>query len=122
MEFTCLTVGPLETNCYIIWDHATPKAAIIDPGGDRDRILRTVSKLGLSVERILLTHGHPDHAFLAGDLAARLNARVGMHHADLMQLTEGLGIAEVYYDVSDYVSMTPDDFFADGEKIALGDS
>jgi hydroxyacylglutathione hydrolase len=122
IKFTRLVVGPLDTNCYIIWDDSTRKAAIIDPGGDKPLILKTIEDLGVCVERILLTHGHPDHTFHAGGLAAQFNARVGMHEADMVQHAIAREIVSLYYDMSEYVDLAPDDLFVDGDVFALGDS
>lgn len=122
MEFRTLVAGPLETNCYILWCESTRKAAIIDPGGARDRIASLVESQGLEVEWILLTHGHPDHAFYAGHLARRFGSRIGMHEADVRHLTEGLSLAELFYDVSEYVEFSPTDLLSDGDVVQFGDS
>ena len=50
-----------QQNCSIIKCETTGKAAIVDPGGDSERILAAVEQLGGEVEKILLTHGHMDH-------------------------------------------------------------
>lgn len=122
MLLTSLVVGPLETNCYVLWEEDTLKGAIIDPGGDKDRIVSLVENLGLDVERILLTHGHPDHTFHAGALAGLFGGRIGMHRGDLVQLQHGLGIVGEYFDLADYVAFEPDDLLADGERVTIGES
>jgi hydroxyacylglutathione hydrolase len=55
-------VTPFEQNCAILWDDGSKRAAVVDPGGDVDRILAAIDRTGVSVERIWLTHGHLDHA------------------------------------------------------------
>lgn len=123
IEFRQLTVGPLGTNCYIVWDRATRKAAVIDPGGDPELISQQISSHELSVKWVMLTHGHPDHYFCAGSIARDHNARIGMHEADLARLRDdGLEIAAMFYDVSEYVDFTPTDLLEDGELVALGES
>ncbi len=117
-----LTVGPLDTNCYVLWDHSTRACAIIDPGGDPDRIIQTVASLNVRVEWILLTHGHSDHSFHAGNLAQEYGARIGIHAADVDMLATGLGIAEMLYDLSEYVAVKPTDLLVDGEAVGLGES
>jgi glyoxylase-like metal-dependent hydrolase (beta-lactamase superfamily II) len=59
----------LQQNCSIVWCEATMKAAIIDPGGDADQIAQAVEQLGVNVEKVLLTHGHIDHAAAATEVA-----------------------------------------------------
>jgi hydroxyacylglutathione hydrolase len=74
---TVIPVTPFQQNCAILWDDATKHALVVDPGGDVDRILAAIDQAGVSVERILLTHGHLDHAGGATELAATLRDRAG---------------------------------------------
>jgi glyoxylase-like metal-dependent hydrolase (beta-lactamase superfamily II) len=122
LDFRAFTVGPIDTNCYTLWDRNTRAAAIIDPGGDCERIASLAASLDLRVEWILLTHGHFDHTFCAGELAARFGARVGSHEADAAILGQSFGIAEDFYDFSDYVQATPTDLLSDGQVILLAES
>ncbi|MBP9035642.1 MAG: MBL fold metallo-hydrolase, partial [Pseudomonadales bacterium] len=62
IQATIVPVTPFQQNCSILWCERTMKAAVVDPGGDIDRILAAVAKLGVTVEKILITHGHIDHA------------------------------------------------------------
>ncbi|MBP7640469.1 MAG: MBL fold metallo-hydrolase, partial [Thauera sp.] len=62
IQATIVPVTPFQQNCSILWCERTRKAAVVDPGGDLDRILATVAELGVTVEKILITHGHIDHA------------------------------------------------------------
>jgi hydroxyacylglutathione hydrolase len=122
IRFDRLVVGPLESNCYVIWDAGTLDAAVIDPGGDKGRIRESVSSHGLRVEHVLLTHGHPDHYFVAGDLAREYGAEIGMHEADITQVEQGLVIAELFYDVSSFVEFSPSKLLGDGDVLSLGQS
>lgn len=122
IEFKQITVGPIQTNCYLLWDKDTRKAAIVDPGGNRDEIISDIKSLDLDVEWVLLTHGHTDHSFFAGDLADEYSARLGMHEADIPMLDDALGIAELYYNTNDYVPVNPTDMLDDGSVVKLGES
>ena len=64
MKTSYFSVGALGTNCYIVSDNG--RAAIIDPGGDAERILNAVKCNNLTVDYILLTHAHFDH-IMAGE-------------------------------------------------------
>ncbi|WP_242096501.1 MULTISPECIES: MBL fold metallo-hydrolase [unclassified Sphingomonas] len=76
-------VTPLQQNCSIVWCTATMKAAVVDPGGDLPRIRAAIAKAGVTVEKILLTHGHIDHAGEAKPLADELGVGIeGPHEAD----------------------------------------
>ena len=56
-----LIVGPLFSNCYIIWDDYSKQGAVIDPGDDSNFILEKIRELDISIKYILATHGHFDH-------------------------------------------------------------
>ena len=57
-----VVVTPFQQNCSILWDQESRRAVVVDPGGDVPDILRRLGELELTVEAILLTHGHLDHA------------------------------------------------------------
>lgn len=78
-----LTVGSLETNCYLIGADDSDLAAVIDPGGEGDRILQTAQRLERSIEAILLTHGHVDHIKAVGDIVEATGAEVYIHTEDV---------------------------------------
>lgn len=83
MNVKMLQVGPLGTNCYILVDDTTNKAAVVDPGGDADRIQAALEQLEVSLEYILLTHGHYDHTTGVPELyKAFPNAKIYIHQAD----------------------------------------
>jgi glyoxylase-like metal-dependent hydrolase (beta-lactamase superfamily II) len=62
LKAAIVPVTPFQQNCTILWEEPSKRAVVIDPGGEVPRILEAIAKLGVRVERILLTHGHIDHA------------------------------------------------------------
>jgi glyoxylase-like metal-dependent hydrolase (beta-lactamase superfamily II) len=82
MKAAILPVTPLEQNCSLIWCTATNKAALIDPGGDLDKLKAGVAKAGVQLEKILITHGHLDHCGQAGMLAEELGLPIEGPHED----------------------------------------
>lgn len=76
-------VTPLQQNCSLIWAEDTMRGAVIDPGGDVDHIMSAIEEVGVTIEKIVLTHGHGDHAAGATELKGRLGVPIeGPHKAD----------------------------------------
>src|SRR5260221_9062513 len=109
LKAAIIPVTPLQQNCTIVWDDDTKAAMVVDPGGDGPVILDRVGKLGLTVERILLTHGHIDHAGGAAALKQALpNARLeGPDERDSF-LLDGLAEAGRKYGMDDARPVRPD--------------
>lgn len=82
LQIAILPVTPFKQNCSIWFDEATRVGVVIDPGGDVDRIMATVDELGVSIEKILVTHGHLDHASAVKALSQSLEVPVEGPHRD----------------------------------------
>ena len=78
-----MALGDYQTNCYILHDEASRNCVVIDPGYQADFILDKLNGLGLTLEAILLTHGHFDHVGAAKELAAQTHCKVYLHPDDL---------------------------------------
>ena len=121
MGVVILPVTPFQQNCSLVWCTRTLQAALVDPGGEVDALLAEVAKRGLTLQKVLLTHGHLDHC--AGTAAVRARTGVpveGPQREDdfwIQQLPEnarnyGFPPAEVF---------TPDRWLEDGETVTVGD-
>ena len=86
MKIHVLTVGPLLANCYILTCEETDEAAIIDPGGDADSILREVARLGVDVKVVINTHGHVDHIAANEPVLRATGASLMIHEDDAVML------------------------------------
>jgi len=92
MEVLHLNVGQLQTNCYIVWAEGSTTCAVIDPGDEPGRILKNIADRGLTLEAVLLTHGHFDHVGAVRTLAKETGCSVYMNIKELAlppQLTSG---------------------------------
>lgn len=83
MKAAIIPVTPLQQNCTLLWCTETMKGAFVDPGGDIDRLRKAAEAQGVTIEKILVTHGHIDHCGQAGVLAQQLGVPIeGPHEAD----------------------------------------
>ena len=115
-----MVVGPLEVNCYILWDDATKEAFVIDPGGDADEIKVLVAKERLKVQYIVNTHGHFDH--VGGDKGLKSSfggARLAIHSSDAGLLAEAHEHG-VMYGVMTGNQPAPDLLLKDGLELEAG--
>ncbi|MGZ8323283.1 MAG: MBL fold metallo-hydrolase, partial [Rhodoplanes sp.] len=98
----------------------TKKAAVVDPGGDLDRIREAVAQNGVTVEKIILTHGHIDHAGGAAELREELGVPIeGPHEADRFLLDRLAEQGQVYGFPARAV--TPDRWLNEGDTVSVGD-
>ena len=77
LKAAVVPVTPFQQNCVVLWDDGTGRGVVVDPGGEVPRILGALEELKVAVERILLTHGHVDHASGAAELRDALAASQG---------------------------------------------
>ena len=120
MRVTVIPVTAFEQNCSLLICEQSNQAAIVDPGGDIDRILVAIDKAGVKVEKILVTHGHIDHIGGVSELAKKLNLPVeGPQREDkfwIDQLPEqasqvGFGQSETF---------VPNRWLEDGDTVEVG--
>ena len=83
LKVHALALGAYQTNCYIIHDENSKSCCVIDPGYEPDKILGKLDSLDLTLEAILLTHGHFDHVGAVKELAAETGCTVYLHPDDL---------------------------------------
>jgi hydroxyacylglutathione hydrolase len=122
---TIVPVTPFQQNCAILWDEATKAGMVVDPGGDVDRILAAIDQTGAVIEKIVLTHGHLDHAGGAAQLRDALAAKYakpipieGPDQRDEF-LLNGIAAQAASYGF-DAANVTPDRWMTEGEILTLG--
>jgi hydroxyacylglutathione hydrolase len=112
-------VTPLQQNCCLIWCTETMKGTFTDPGGDLDRLRAAAKQHGVTIEKILLTHGHIDHCGSAGEFAKELGVPIeGPHEADRFW------IARLEDDGKRYgvrgTPFEPDRWLENGDQVTVG--
>jgi hydroxyacylglutathione hydrolase len=116
-----IPVTPFQQNCTLIWDETTKIGAVVDPGGDLNRIEAAIREQGVQVEKILLTHGHVDHAAGADELRERLGVPIeGPHLADKF-LLDSLPETAANYGLGEARAVTPDRWLDQGDAVTVGD-
>jgi hydroxyacylglutathione hydrolase len=116
-----IPVTPFQQNCTLLWCEATKRAAVIDPGGDLNRIQKAISDARVTVEKILLTHGHIDHAGGAAELKEALAVQIeGPHRADLFLLAHLTESARAY-GIGGVRNVVPDRWLDEDDQVTVGD-
>ena len=114
-----IIVGPLSVNCYIMGCSKSKKMAVIDPGGDADKIWQKIQKIGYSFEYIINTHGHPDHTAGNKELKEKSLAKILSHPDDVAMMTTRENLFSSIFDFDP--SPPPDQLITEGQVITLGD-
>lgn len=121
MRFQIIPVTHYQQNCSLIWCEQTRQAALVDPGGEEDRLLRMLDEKNLQLQMVLLTHGHMDHVGAADIIAQKRQIPViGPHQADLFWLNS-LPEQSHHFGFPHTESFIPSRWLNDGEIIELGE-
>jgi glyoxylase-like metal-dependent hydrolase (beta-lactamase superfamily II) len=113
-------VGPLQCNCSVIADEKTRAATVVDPGDDIDRVLAIVQRHGLTVQQIVITHGHIDHIGGAMKLKSATGAPILMNEGDLEQIAL-LDVQAGWIGVAPPPPTKLDALLRDGAILTVGD-
>jgi hydroxyacylglutathione hydrolase len=119
LKAAIIPVTPFQQNCTLIWNPETMQGAVVDPGGDLDSIEAAIAEIGMQPEKILLTHGHIDHAGGAAELRERLGGiPIEGPHKDERPLLEALQQQGEAYGI-EARAVTPDRWLADGDTVSV---
>jgi len=114
-----IPVTPLQQNCSLIWCTMTMRGAFVDPGGDLPKLREAVHQTGVSIEKILLTHGHIDHCGSAGIFAEELGVEIeGPHEDDIFWISRLAEDGERYGVAGK--SFEPARWLVDGDTVTVG--
>ncbi len=119
LKAAIIPVTPLQQNCTLIWCTETMKGAFSDPGGDLDRLKAAAASQGVTIEKIIITHGHLDHCGQAGMLAKELGVPIeGPHEADrfwIARLDDDGGKYGMHAE-----TFEPDRWLENGDTVTVG--
>lgn len=114
-------VTPFQQNCSVLWCTRTMEGAVVDPGGDLDRILDAAAQHKVKLVKILITHGHVDHASGTADLAAKLEVPIeGPQREDKFWIDQ-LPEQAKRFGIAGAQSFEPDRWLEDGDIVRFGD-
>jgi hydroxyacylglutathione hydrolase len=114
-----IPVTPFQQNCSLVWNEDTLIGAVVDPGGDVDMILKAIAQSQVKVEKILLTHGHIDHAGGAAELRDKLKVGIEGPHTEDAFLLDALPQSGAQYGYEARV-VTPDRWLREGDQVTVG--
>jgi hydroxyacylglutathione hydrolase len=122
LKYKTIPVTPFQQNCSIVWCDETLEAAVIDPGGELDRLLAAVQELGVTLTHIWQTHAHIDHAGGTAELARRLNLPIiGPHPGDQFWI-DGLAEQGAMFGFPPSEPFVPARWLEDGDTVCVGRS
>ncbi|MEC9084159.1 MAG: MBL fold metallo-hydrolase [Pseudomonadota bacterium] len=120
LKYKIVPVTPFEQNCTLLWCTETHKAAVVDPGGDLDRILAAAEDEGVILEKVLLTHAHIDHAGGTAELAKSAELPIEGPHKDDNFWIQGLAMQAQMFGFPAPEVFTPNRWLEDGDTVTVG--
>lgn len=115
-----MAVTAFSQNCLLVWCKQTKEAALVDPGGEAQRLSHNVATLGVTVKQILLTHGHLDHVGAASELAAFYGVPIVGPHRDEKPLLDNLPSQCQIFGMESISPLTPNSWLSDGDTVNIG--
>ncbi len=120
LQAVIIPVTPLQQNATLLWCTETMRGAFTDPGGDLDRLLAVAQEKGVTIEKLLVTHGHIDHCGQTGVLARRLGVPIEGPHPDDRFWIEMNPMVGAQYGVPGAEAFEPDRWLFDGDRVTVG--
>jgi glyoxylase-like metal-dependent hydrolase (beta-lactamase superfamily II) len=120
MKVQVIPVTPFQQNCSLLVCEATGEAALVDPGGEPDRLLEAVAAAGARLTRLLLTHAHLDHVGAAAELAERLGLPIEGPHREDQTWLDALPEQSRLFGFPPAVPFAPDRWLDQGDSVGFG--
>jgi hydroxyacylglutathione hydrolase len=119
LKVLIIPVTPFQQNCSLVFNEENKRGAIVDPGGDVPNILKAIEQSDVKIEKILLTHGHIDHAGGAAELRDALGVQIEGPHKDDLFLLKDLPTSGAKFGIVDSRSVVPDRWLEDGDEVEV---
>ena len=120
IKYEIIPVTPFAQNCSLLWCDETRRAAVVDPGGDVPRILAAVKRNGVELEKILVTHGHIDHAGAVAELADSLSLPIEGPQREDQFWIDGMPQQSRMFGFPAVRAFTPDRWLENGDRVTVG--
>jgi glyoxylase-like metal-dependent hydrolase (beta-lactamase superfamily II) len=121
LQAVIVPVTPFQQNCSLVWCTATMRGAFVDPGGDLDRLKSVARQKGVTIEKILVTHGHADHCGMAAVLAEELGVPIEGPHRDDAFWIDGLAEAGPRFGMAGTKPFVPSRWLDHGDTVTIGE-
>jgi len=120
MKYKIIPVTPLQQNCSLLYCEQTMRAAIVDPGGEIERILAIAAQAGVEIEKILVTHPHLDHVGGVAELAKRLQLPIEGPHKEDQFWIDAIPQQCEMFNFPPLDGFTPDRWLDQGDQVTFG--
>ncbi|MCF6323576.1 MAG: MBL fold metallo-hydrolase [Gammaproteobacteria bacterium] len=120
MKYQIIPVTPLQQNCSLLYCEQTMRAAVVDPGGEIERILAVVNEAGVEIEKILVTHPHLDHIGGVAELARQLQLPIEGPHKEDQFWIDAIPQQCEMFNFPPLEGFTPDRWLKHGDQVTFG--
>jgi len=121
MKIEVVPVTAFQQNCSVVWCEHTRRTAVVDPGGDLDRVLEIIDRHALTLEKILITHAHLDHAGAAAELARRYSLPIEGPHIDDQFWIDQMPAQAKMFGFPPSERFAPNRWLVQGDRVTVGE-